>query len=177
MEISMTLIPFFIWGTVASAFLPNWNALTERMNADIKLIETCGTSCPSNVVYLKQLAYEAKASQNPIAGINRIVNYKFVYGKDEQIYGSGDHHWPSALESVDKMRANCVGQAVLKATLAMMVGVPATKLRIAVTPGHMVLLYRDADGWLVMNNTTLVKVPLEKFKPPISAEFSWTKLT
>jgi predicted transglutaminase-like cysteine proteinase len=72
------------------------------------------------------------------------------------------------------MHANCVGQVVLKATLAMMVGVPPAKLRLAVTPGHMVLLYRDADGWLVLNNTTLVKVPLEKFKPTVFAEFGWT---
>ena len=145
------------------------------MNADIRLIETCGAICPSNVVYLKKLADKAKVSPHPVAEINRIVNYTFVYARDEQIFGLGDHHWPSALESVDNMRANCVGQAVLKATLAMLVGVPPTKLRLAVTPGHMVLLYRDADDWLVLNNTTLVKVPLDKFKPMISAEFSWTK--
>jgi predicted transglutaminase-like cysteine proteinase len=173
----MTLTSFFLWGTVTSAFLPNWNALTQKINADIKLIETCRTTCPSNVVYLKQLADEAKAAQNPISEINRIVNYEFVYGKDEQIYGLGDHHWPSALESVDKMHANCVGQAVLKATLAMMVGISPTQLRIAVTPGHMVLLYRDTDGWLVLNNTTLVKVPWEKFKSPVLAEFGWTEGT
>jgi predicted transglutaminase-like cysteine proteinase len=98
-----------------------------------------------------------------------------VYGADEQIYGFGNHHWPSALESVDKRHANCVGQAVLKATLAMMVGIPPTKLRLAITRGHMVLLYRDTDEWLVLNNTTLVKVPLDRFKPTISAEFSWTR--
>jgi hypothetical protein len=75
------------------------------------------------------------------------------------------------------MHANCVGQAVLKATLAMMVGVPPAKLRLAVTPGHMVLLFRDADGWLVQNNTTLVKVPLEQFKSTVFAEFGWTEGT
>jgi len=66
--------------------------------------------------------------------------------RDKQIYGFGDHHRPSALETVNKMRANCVGQVALKATLAMMVGVPPTKLRLAIVPGHMILLYRDADG-------------------------------
>jgi predicted transglutaminase-like cysteine proteinase len=176
-EIFMTLTSFFLWGTVVSAFLPNWNALTDRMNADMQLIETCGTACPGNVVYLKHLADEAKASAYPIAEINRIVNYTFVYATDEQIYGSGNHHWPSALESVDKRHANCVGQAVLKATLAMMIGIPPTKLRLAVTRGHMLLLYRDTDEWLVLNNTTLVKVPLHRFKPTISAEFSWTRGT
>jgi predicted transglutaminase-like cysteine proteinase len=169
----MTLTSFFLWGAVTYAFLPNWNDLTERINADMRLIETCETACPSNVVYLKKLAGEAKASHNQIAEINRIANYKFVYGRDEQIYGFGDHHWPSALETIDKMHANCVGQVALKATLAMMVGVPPTKLRLAIVPGHMVLLYRDTDGWLVLNNTTLVKVPLEKFKPKILAEFGW----
>ena len=39
----------------------------------------------------------------------------------------------------------------------------------------MVLLYRDTDEWLVLNNTTLIKVPLDSFKPTISAEFSWTR--
>jgi predicted transglutaminase-like cysteine proteinase len=173
----MTLTSFFLWGAAAYALLPNWNALTERINADMQLIDRCGTTCPSNVVYLKKLADQAKASQNPIAEINRIANYEFAYGTDEKIYGFGDHHWPSALESVDRMHANCVGQVVLKATLAMMVGVPPAKLRLAVTPGHMVLLYRDADGWLVLNNTTLVKVPLEKFKPTVVAEFGWSEGT
>ena len=173
----MTLTSFFLWGAAAYALLPNWNALTERINADMQLIDRCGAACPSNVVYLKKLSDQAKASQNPIAEINRIANYEFMYGTDEQIYGFGDHHWPSALESVDRMHANCVGQVVLKATLAMMVGVPPAKLRLAVTPGHMVLLYRDADGWLVLNNTTLVKVPLEQFKPTVFAEFGWTEGT
>jgi predicted transglutaminase-like cysteine proteinase len=173
----MTLTSFVLWGAVAYGFLPSWNALTDRINADMRLIETCGITCPGDVVYLKQLAHEAETSQNPIAEVNRIVNYKFVYGTDEKIYGFGDHHWPSALESVDRMHANCVGQVVLKATLAMMVGVPPARLRLAVTPGHMVLLYRDADGWLVLNNTTLVKVPLEKFKPTVFAEFGWSEGT
>jgi predicted transglutaminase-like cysteine proteinase len=173
----MTLTSFLLWGATAYAFLPNWNALTERINADMQLIDSCGTTCPSDVVYLKKLADQAKASQNPIAEINRIANYEFVYGTDEQIYGFGDHHWPSALESVDKMHANCVGQVVLKATLAMMAGVPPVRLRLAITPGHMVLLYRDVDGWLVLNNTTLVKVPLEQFKPTVFAEFGWTEGT
>jgi predicted transglutaminase-like cysteine proteinase len=173
----MTLTSFFLWGTLVSSFLPHWSALTDRMNADIRLIETCGATCPSNVVYLKKLADKAKVSPNPVAEINRIVNYTFVYASDEQIYGFGDHHWPSALESVDNMRANCVGQAVLKATLAMLVGIPPTKLRLAVTSGHMVLLYRDTDGWLVLNNSTLIKVPLDKFKHTVSAEFSWTNGT
>jgi predicted transglutaminase-like cysteine proteinase len=131
----MTLTSFLLWGAAAYAFLPNWNALTERINADMQVIETCRTTCPSNVVYLKKLADQAKASQNPIAEINRIANYEFAYGTDEQIYGFGDHHWPSALESVDRMHANCVGQVVLKATLAMMVGVPLQS-RLAVTPVH-----------------------------------------
>lgn len=173
----MTLVSFFLRGAIVPAFLPNWTALTETMNVDMQLIETCGAICPSNVIYLKQLADKAKESPHPIAEINKLVNYTFLYGKDEQIYGLGDHHWPSALGSVDKMRANCVGQAVLKATLAMLVGIPPTKLRLAVTSAHMVLLFRDTDGWLVLNNTTLVKVPLDKFKHTISAEFSWAKGT
>jgi len=74
----MTLTSFFLWGAVAHALLPNWNALTENTNLDMKLMETCGTNCPSNVIYLRKFAVVAKASQNPIAEIDGIANYEFV---------------------------------------------------------------------------------------------------
>src|SRR4029077_13190809 len=85
LEIFMTLTSFLLWGATAYAFLPNWNALTARINADMQLIDSCGTTCPSNVVYLKKLADQAKAKQNPIAEINRIANYEFVYGTEANL--------------------------------------------------------------------------------------------
>jgi hypothetical protein len=63
METFMTLTSFLLWGAAAHAFLPNWNALTERINADMQVIDTCRTTCRGNVVYLKKLADQAKGAK------------------------------------------------------------------------------------------------------------------
>jgi hypothetical protein len=43
----MTLTSFFLWGAAAYALLLNWNALTERINADMQLLTDVGQPFPT----------------------------------------------------------------------------------------------------------------------------------
>ena len=56
-----------------------------------------------------------------------------------------------------------MGQAVLKATVAILAGVDPRRLELALVEGepvgHAVLLYRGDTGWIVLDNNTLLQKP------------------
>jgi predicted transglutaminase-like cysteine proteinase len=61
-----------------------------------------------------------------------------------------------------------VGQAVLKATVAILAGVDPQRLRLALVAGepagHAVLLYHNDSSWIVLDNNTLLKKPRESYR-------------
>ena len=150
-----------------SGLAAQWSDLSARINSDLAIVQTCKTTvCPDSAKRLLQMATEAKISQSPVGIANRLVNMSVAYKQDWQIYGSS--HWASALETLEHKEANCVGQAVLKATVAVLAGVDPQRLRLALVAGepagHAVLLYRSDSGWIVLDNNTLLKKPRENYR-------------
>ena len=88
-----------------------------------------------------------------IGVINRTVNMS--------IKGETEDHWASPLETTASMSGNCVAEAMLKATIAVVSGFPAETMRLALIndnlddPGHAVLLVLEQNGWVVLDNDTL----------------------
>ena len=153
---------------LSSSLAAQWSDLSARINSDLAIVQTCKTAvCPDSAKRLLQMAAEAKISQSPVGIANRLVNMSVAYKQDWQIYGSS--HWASALETLEHKEANCVGQAVLKATVAILAGVDPQRLRLALVAGepagHAVLLYRNDDSsWIVLDNNTLLKKPRESYR-------------
>jgi predicted transglutaminase-like cysteine proteinase len=144
-----------------------WSDLLIRINSDLAIAQTCtATACPDTAKRLLQMAVEAKISQSPVGITNRLVNMSVTYKQDWQIYGTP--HWASPLETLEHKEANCVGQAVLKAAVAILAGVDPQRFKLALVEGmpvgHAVLLYRSDSGWTVLDNNTLLQKPREKYQ-------------
>ena len=151
----------------SGALTAQWSDLLIRINSDLALAQTCtATACPDTAKRLLQMAAEAKISQSPVGITNRLVNMSVTYKQDWQIYNTP--HWASPLETLEHNEANCVGQAVLKAAVAILAGVDPQSFRLALVQGepvgHAVLLHRSASGWTVLDNNTLLQKPREKYQ-------------
>jgi predicted transglutaminase-like cysteine proteinase len=162
---SLAVITFFGFQT-PQWLTGRWDNLVTRINRDFEIIATCqkvSSTCTAPALRFLELAREGKGLNGRalVGTLNRTVNLTIMSKTDCEVYGHT--YWASPLEMTERMAGNCVGMAVLKATLAMLDGVSTEKLRFAFVlgagedqPGHVVLLYDDdVDGWLVMDSSTL----------------------
>ena len=114
-----------------------------RVSADLARIEQCQTH-PICTEPARRFIAMTKDSGN-IGVINRTVNMSIKWQTDD--------HWPSPLETTASMSGNCVAQAMLKATIALVTGsVTAENMRLGLIndnmeePGHAVLLVLGKSG-------------------------------
>lgn len=130
-------------GIVPNWLPPIWDDFLMRVSADLARIEQCQTH-PICTEPARRFIAMTKDSGN-IGVINRTVNMSIKWQTDD--------HWPSPLETTASMSGNCVAQAMLKATIALVTGsVTAENMRLGLIndnmeePGHAVLLVLGKSG-------------------------------
>ena len=146
-------------GVVPNWLPPLWDNYLMRVSADLARIEQCQTHTICSEPALQFLQMTKDVSN--IGVINRTVNMS--------IKGETEDHWASPLETTASMSGNCVAEAMLKATIAVVSGFPAETMRLALIndnlddPGHAVLLVLEQNGWVVLDNDTLFRKPIANY--------------
>jgi predicted transglutaminase-like cysteine proteinase len=161
-------------GFVPSWLPPTWDDLLQRTAVDLTRVERCQVAkvCSEPVLRLLRMVAEVRDLPDPakVGVLNRTVNMSVKYTTDD--------HWASPLETTERMSGNCVAEAILKATVALLAGVPAENMRLALVndsleePGHAVLLMLEPRGWTVLDNRSLFKKPVSDY-PNIWAQLSF----
>lgn len=150
--------------------LPQWNRVLAAVLAETPTYETCAFEgrCPDEATreWLEALAALADAPpRRRIEAVNDLVNRR-PYRSDETNYGRRDH-WASPLEFLARS-GDCEDYAIAKYVSLRRLGFPPDQLRLVVVHdavrdiAHAVLLARDADEWLVLDNLRDQAEPQER---------------
>lgn len=139
--------------------LPQWRRVLRSLYMEEQLYAGCAHGdCPSRAVgewvtLLAKLAGEPRAEQ--LRAVNFFVN-RSPYRSDHAAYGRRDH-WATPLEFFRKS-GDCEDYAIAKYVSLRRLGLPAADLRMVVLQdtsrdiAHAVLIARQGDTWLVLDN-------------------------